>query len=46
MLTYSLILLNIPEWKFRKAIAAVNQADEEKLSEVLTRMHEEDNLDN
>lgn len=34
--------IKYPEWKFRKAIAAVNQADEEKLSEVLTRMHEED----
>ncbi len=34
--------IKYPEWKFRRAINAVNQADEEKLSEVLTRMHEED----
>ncbi|MBP6231014.1 MAG: GTP-binding protein, partial [Paludibacteraceae bacterium] len=34
--------IKYPEWKFRRAISAVNQAEEEKLSEVLTRMHEED----
>jgi elongation factor G len=34
--------IKYPEWKYRRAISAVNQADEEKLSEVLTRMHEED----
>ena len=31
-----------PEPKYRRAIRAVSESDEEKLSEVLTRMHEED----
>jgi elongation factor G len=31
-----------PDPKFRTAIKAVNEADEEKLSEILNRMHDED----
>ena len=34
--------IKYPEPKYRRAIKAVSEADEEKLSEVLTRMHEED----
>ena len=34
--------IKYPEPKFRRAIKALSEADEEKLSEVLTRMHEED----
>ncbi len=34
--------IKYPEPKYRRAIRAVTEADEEKLSEVLTRMHEED----
>jgi elongation factor G len=34
--------IKYPDPKYRRAIKAVNEADEEKLSEVLTRMHEED----
>lgn len=34
--------IKYPEPKFRRAIKAVSEADEEKLSEILTRMHEED----
>jgi elongation factor G len=34
--------IKYPEPKYRRAIKAVAEADEEKLSEVLTRMHEED----
>jgi len=34
--------IKYPEPKFRRAIKAVSEADEEKLNEVLTRMHEED----
>jgi elongation factor G len=34
--------IKYPEPKYRRAIRAVSEADEEKLSEVLTRMHEED----
>lgn len=34
--------IKYPEPKFRRAIRAVNEADAEKLSELLTRMHEED----
>jgi len=31
-----------PDYKYRRAIRAVNESDEEKMSEILTRMHEED----
>ncbi|OJX88973.1 MAG: elongation factor G [Paludibacter sp. 47-17] len=34
--------IKYPAPKYRRAIRAVSEADEEKLSEVLTRMHEED----
>ena len=34
--------IKYPDPKYRRAIRAVAEADEEKLSEVLTRMHEED----
>ena len=34
--------IKYPEPKYRRAIRAVSESDEEKLSEVLTRMHEED----
>ena len=34
--------IKYPDPKYRRAIRAVSEADEEKLSEVLTRMHEED----
>ena len=34
--------IKYPEPKYRRAIKAVSEADEEKLSEILTRMHEED----
>ncbi len=34
--------IKYPEPKYRRAIRAVAEADEEKLSEILTRMHEED----
>jgi len=34
--------IKYPEPKYRRAIKAVSESDEEKLSEVLTRMHEED----
>ncbi|OIP85279.1 MAG: elongation factor G [Porphyromonadaceae bacterium CG2_30_38_12] len=34
--------IKYPEPKYRRAIRAVTEADDEKLSEVLTRMHEED----
>jgi elongation factor G len=34
--------IKYPEPKFRRAIKAKLEADEEKLSEILTRMHEED----
>ena len=34
--------IKYPEPKFRRAIKAKAEADEEKLSEILTRMHEED----
>ena len=34
--------IKYPEPKYRRAIRAVSEADEEKLSEILTRMHEED----
>ncbi|MDR1679213.1 MAG: elongation factor G [Prevotellaceae bacterium] len=34
--------VNYPSYKYRRAIRAVNESDEEKLSEALVRMHEED----
>lgn len=34
--------IHYPEPKYRRAIRAVSESDEEKMSEVLTRMHEED----
>ncbi len=34
--------IKYPDPKYRRAIRAVSEADEEKLSEILTRMHEED----
>jgi len=34
--------IKYPEPKFRRAIKAKSESDEEKLSEILTRMHEED----
>ncbi|MFM2292537.1 MAG: hypothetical protein RIS29_2350 [Bacteroidota bacterium] len=34
--------IKYPDPKYRRAIRAASEADEEKLSEVLTRMHEED----
>src|SRR5665647_747134 len=34
--------IKYPEPKYRRAIKAVSEADEEKLNEILTRMHEED----
>ena len=34
--------IKYPDPKYRRAIKAVSESDEEKLSEVLTRMHEED----
>ncbi len=39
---YEFKAIQYPEPKYRRAIRAVNESDEEKLSEVLTRMHEED----
>ncbi len=34
--------IKYPDPKYRRAIRAASEADEEKLSEILTRMHEED----
>lgn len=39
---YKFDFIKYPEPKYRRAIKAVNEADSEKLSEVLTRMREED----
>ncbi|MCD7971421.1 MAG: elongation factor G [Candidatus Azobacteroides sp.] len=39
---YVFDFIKYPEPRYRQAIKAVNEADTEKLSEVLTRMHEED----
>ena len=39
---YQFEFIRYPEPKYRRAIKAVNESDAEKLSEVLTRMHEED----
>lgn len=39
---YLFDFIKYPEPKYRRAIRAANEADTEKLSEILTRMHEED----
>lgn len=39
---YQFNFIKYPEPKYRRAIKPVNEADAEKLSELLTRMHEED----
>ena len=39
---YQFDFIKYPEPKYRRAIKPVNEADAEKLSELLTRMHEED----
>ncbi|MCL1942128.1 MAG: elongation factor G [Candidatus Azobacteroides sp.] len=39
---YLFDFIKYPEPKYRRAIRAVTEADTEKLSEILTRMHEED----
>lgn len=39
---YRFDFIKYPEPKFQRAIRALNEADTEKLSEILTRMHEED----
>jgi elongation factor G len=39
---YDFSEIKYPDPKYRRAIKAVSESDEEKLSEVLTRMHEED----
>ncbi|MDR3250247.1 MAG: elongation factor G [Tannerella sp.] len=39
---YKFNFIRYPEPKYRRAIKAVNESDSEKLSEILTRMHEED----
>lgn len=39
---YDFAEIKYPEPKYRRAIKAVSEADEEKMSEILTRMHEED----
>lgn len=39
---YIFDFVKYPEPKFQRAIKPVNEADAEKLSEILTRMHEED----
>ena len=39
---YLFDFIKYPEPKYRQAIKAVNESDTEKLSEILTRMHEED----
>jgi elongation factor G len=39
---YQFDFIRYPDPKFRRAIKAMNESDAEKLSEVLTRMHEED----
>jgi elongation factor G len=39
---YKFNFIRYPEPKFRRAIKAANESDAEKLSEVLSRMHEED----
>lgn len=39
---YRIEPVGLPEPKYRRAVQAVNEADEEKLAECLQRMHEED----
>ncbi|MDR3267617.1 MAG: elongation factor G [Tannerella sp.] len=39
---YHFDFIQYPEPKYRRAVKSVNEADMEKLSEILTRMHEED----
>lgn len=39
---YRFDFIKYPEPKYQRAIKAVNESDAEKLSEILTRMHEED----
>lgn len=39
---YDFKAIQYPEPKYRRAIRAVSESDEEKLNEILTRMHEED----
>ncbi|MCP9611198.1 elongation factor G [Coprobacter tertius] len=39
---YKFDFIKYPDPKFQRAIKPVNEADAEKLSEILTRMHEED----
>ncbi|MDR0873041.1 MAG: elongation factor G [Prevotellaceae bacterium] len=39
---YDFADIKYPEPKYRRAISAVNESEDEKLSEILTRMHEED----
>ncbi|MDR2385514.1 MAG: elongation factor G [Tannerella sp.] len=39
---YKFNFVKYPEPKYRRAIKPVNESDAEKLSEILTRMHEED----
>jgi elongation factor G len=40
--TYEFSTIKYPDPKYRRAIKPVNNGEEEKLSELLTRMHEED----
>jgi elongation factor G len=39
---YDFVGVEYPEPKYRRAIKAKSETDEEKLNEILTRMHEED----
>ena len=39
---YRFDFIKYPEPKYRRAVKSVNESDAEKLSEILTRMHEED----
>ncbi len=39
---YDFDSIHYPEPKYRRAVRAANESEEEKMSEVLTRMHEED----
>ncbi|MDR3262187.1 MAG: elongation factor G [Tannerella sp.] len=39
---YRFNFIQYPDPKYRRAVKSVNEADMEKLSEILTRMHEED----
>ena len=40
--SYSFDFIKYPEPKYRRAVKSVNESDAEKLSEILSRMHEED----